>query len=926
MIFRVRKILTAFVFLTLTLASKGQPISLSFKSLALEEVFAQIESKTGYRFIFVREELRNSKPVTLEITSPKIETILDRIFEQQPLSYSINRNYISVHRKDERVTASSSITQNIDIKGRVSNEKGEGVAGATILVKGTGKATSSDDGGLFALSDVSPSAILVVTSVGYHRREFYLDGKTLVDISLSTAVSSLDETVVIAYGTTTRRSNTGNVSRVTEEQISTQPVNNPLLALSGHVPGLYIQQTTGVPGGGISVQIRGINSLRNSSADNGNLPLYIIDGVPYPAASLTSVYTSSSNLFGGNPLSSINPADIQSIEVLKDPDATAIYGSRGANGVILISTKKGKQGSTKVDARFYQGWGKVGHMIEMLSTNEFLKMRHLAKQNDAQAIFPYDYDINGTWDTTRYTNWQKQLVGGTAHFTDAQTSLSGGNANTQFLVGGGYHKESTVFPGDFGEQKGSFHLSLSNRSANGKFFTSFLGNYFVEDNRSLRTDLMRVALQLSPVAPKLFNADGTLNWENSTWDNPYAALRQIYKGKTTNLISNLGLQYELLRGLSLKTNLGYLNIQVKEKDKYPLSAQNPAYYAFGIFGASNFAEASNMTWIAEPGIEYQSNLAFGSIKILVGSSFQENLLQSQTLRGDGYTSDALLENLIAAPQIRVLASDYRKYRYSALFGRISYSYNEKYLVNLSGRRDGSSRFGSDKRFANFAAAGVGWIFSKEKRVKTALPFLSYGKLRASYGVTGSDQIADYGYLDTYSSTPFPYNGVSGLAPSRLGNPDYTWEKTTKAEAAVELGLFKDRLLLTVAYYQNLSSNQLIGYPLPGITGFNSIQFNLPAKVRNSGTEMELSFAAFNSPQFGWTSSFNITIPKNKLLAFPNIESSSFANRYVIGKSLFTQRLYHLTGVDRQTGVYVFEDVDKDGKISYPNDLQPTKEV
>jgi TonB-linked SusC/RagA family outer membrane protein len=909
--------------LVLALSAGGQKISLSFKNMPLESVFREIEKKTPYRFVYTREDLGASHSVSLELRSAALETALQRLFEGQPLSYSLHENYISVSRKDPQTVSAA---KTMELRGRVFNEKGEPVSGASVSLRDGSRATATDEKGSFSLSGVPEEAVLIITSIGYYREEIPLHGRSSIDVRLTTFVNPLDQTILIAYGTTSKKLNTGNISKVSKEQIETQPVSNPLQALSGRVPGLYIQQSSGAPGGGITVQIRGQNSLRNFSGDNGNLPLYIIDGLPYPSATLTSVYTSSSNLFGGNPLSSINPLDIESIEVLKDADATAIYGSRGANGVVLITTKKARMGKTRFDASYYQGWARVGHRMDLLSSRDYLTMRRISKLNDGQPIFSYDFDINGAWDTTRYTDWQKVLIGGTAHYTDAQASVSGGNASTQFLFGGGYHRETTVFPGDFSDQKGSFHFQLGHYSEDRKFSSSLSASYYSEDNRLLRFDPTQQAVKLSPVAPAIYNADGSLNWQNSTWDNPFAELLKTYHGTTGNLLASMDLGYRLAPGLQLKASAGYLSIQVREKDQYPISAQNPAFAAYGLYGAASFARSNTTTWNLEPQLEWQKNILRGNLKILVGTTLQQSLRQSEALHGEGYTSDALLGNLSSAPSLYINTSDETTYRYNALFGRLSYQFREKYLLNLTGRRDGSSRFGTGRQFANFGAAGVGWIFSKEKLLSTQRSFLSFGKLRASYGLTGSDQIADYGYLDSYSSTDYPYGGVSGLTPTRIANPDYGWEKTKKLEAALELGFLKDHIYLSLAYYRNLSSSQLVGYPLAGITGFPDVQFNLPATVRNSGLEIELSSEILRGAGLRWTSSLNLSIPRNKLLSFPGIAASSYSSRYFVGRSLFAQNLYHFLGVDPQTGVYMFEDLDKDSKLSYPNDLRPLKDV
>ncbi|HEU4609419.1 MAG TPA: TonB-dependent receptor, partial [Chitinophagaceae bacterium] len=285
----------------------------------------------------------------------------------------------------------------------------------------------------------------------------------------------------------------------------------------------------------------------------------------------------------------------------------------------------------------------------------------------------------------------------------------------------------------------------------------------------------------------------------------------------------------------------------------------------------------------------------------------------------GYSSDALLKDLSSAGSITPRNSYHRQYNYQSAFGRVNYNLSQKYILNLTFRRDGSSRFGPNRQFGNFGAIGGAWLFSGENFISQGLPFLSYGKLRASYGTTGNDQIGDYQYLDSWSPTSFPYGGVTGLSPTSIYNPDYSWEINKKFEAALELGFLKDRILLTANYYNNRSSNQLVGYTLSPQSGFSSYIANFPAKVENSGWEMEVNSSNINSPKFKWNTTANLTIPKNKLLEYPGLESSADAASYALGQSIRVVKGFHFTGVDPQTGVPQFLDVDKDGSISDPED-------
>jgi TonB-linked SusC/RagA family outer membrane protein len=385
------------------------------------------------------------------------------------------------------------------------------------------------------------------------------------------------------------------------------------------------------------------------------------------------------------------------------------------------------------------------------------------------------------------------------------------------------------------------------------------------------------------------------------------------------LVGNANFSYEFFTGFQLKANLGYNNTQMKQTVIYPISSQNPAFLPHG---GTTVSDNSVNTWILEPQAEYQRNISKGKLDILLGITYQETINQTQAINASGYTSDALLENLQAAPNTSILNSNYIQYRYNGGFARINYNWEDKYLINITGRRDGSSRFGPGNQFGNFGAIGIGWIFSKEAFLLNNSTFLSFGKLRISDGTTGSDQIGDYEYFDTYSTTPYPYNGTSGLTLTRLVNPNYSWEKTRKFESALDLGFFKDRILISTTYYNNSSSNQLVGYPLPVITGQSSVQANLPATVQNTGWEFTLNSINIKSNQISWTTSINLTIPRNKLVSYPNLAGSSYSTTYVVGQPLQIRLGYEFKGVDPASGFYQF--LGKDGKLTsnpvYPDDL------
>lgn len=813
--------------------------------------------------------------------------------------------------------------QQIIVSGSVTDNNGVPLAGVHIMSQNTKQGVISDYDGSYAIQ-VQPNDTLIFSAIGFITQTIAVNNQTKLQVKLQEDVTQLGTVVLNAgYYAVKDKERTGNIAKLEAKTIEKQPVNNPLAALQGHVSGVNIVQATGVPGGGYKIDIRGKNFI-NSSTD----PLFIIDGVPFGSQSLDAADVSIDiNGANSSPLNAINPADIESMEILKDADATAIYGSRAANGVVLITTKRGKQGKTRVTASTSSTFGQVTHFLDLMDTQQYLEVRREGVINDGfgafldNPVFDFVWPDLKTWDQNRYTDWQKELIGGTAFRNMMQVSVSGGSEQTQFLISGAHQKETTVFPGDSNYKKTSVHSSMNHQSKDQRFSMNWSVIYSLEDNNLPRTDLTNKAFTLEPNAPALYDASGQINWENNSFDNPLAALEETYQSKVNTLIANVGLSYKILPSLELKTSLGYTDYALSAYKLLPSTARNPS---FG-FTPENYSSittntANRQSWIVEPQIHWNSKWNDMQFNVLIGTTFQEQTAQQFVQRGTGFPNNNLLLNLSSAKTVEVREDSDSEYAYHAIFGRLNINWKDKYLLNVTGRRDGSSRFGSGRQFGNFGAVGVAWIFSEESLFKNGT-VLSFGKLRGSYGTTGSDNIGDYRYLDTYSVTGYEYNGVTTLQPSGIYNPEFGWEVNKKLEAALELGFAKNRIVLNSSWYQNRSSNQLIGIPLAGTTGFNSLTGNFDATVQNTGLEFDVRTVQIQTTNFQWQTTINLSIPKNKLLAFPNLESSTFANRYIIGEPLTMVRLYHALGVDPDTGLYQFEDYNNDGDISSLDDRQ-----
>jgi TonB-linked SusC/RagA family outer membrane protein len=898
---------------------QGKPFTISIKNASLADVLRQVTKKSGVIIYFQDADLSSYSNVSIDVKNKTVDAVLHELLDGRGLTWVVvEKNSIAIRKKAVTMYQNIYSDSAITLSGKVVDEKGQPIIGATVVARGTNKGAATDPNGNFSISDLKTSGTVVISGVGFITQEISYKNSTFIGlVKLKEYVSELDETVIIAYGTTTKRLNTGNVSSVKAKDIERQPINNPLLALQGRVPGLFITQSNGLPGSGVTVRIQGENSIRM-----GSDPLYVIDGVPFASQLLPGLgnilgSSGGSNATGyggyGNPLSYLNPNDIESMEVLKDADATAIYGSRAANGAILITTKKGQAGRTKLDAIVRHGYGHVTNMLDLLNTPQYLAMRHEAKSNDNVPILPTDYDINGLWDTTRYTNWQKELIGGTSQYTDANASISGGSSNTQFLLGAGYHHETTVMPGNLSDHKGSVNVNINSASVNQKFRISFSGNFLIDNNDLANIDLTSLARTLAPNAPPLYKADGSLNWATnasgtSSWTNPLSFLYNKYKNSSSNLVSNAKMSYQLFPFLKMEASFGYTSIEVEEITTVPILSYRPERR----FISSRRAEYSNSyqkSWIIEPQMQYKRSIGKGNLDILIGATLQQNRDKQRALQGRDYNSDLVLEDVLSAGTIVANRSVDATYKYNALFGRLNYNWENKYIINLTARRDGSSRFGNNSQLHNFGSIGGAWVFSNEPVVQRFIPFLTYGKIRGSYGTTGSDQIGNFQFLSLYSNpVSGNYQGVTGLAPNQIPNPYLKWEETRKLQFGIDFGFLRDRLLFSVGYYRNRSSNQLLPYTLPITAGFGSINTNFPALIQNSGSEISLNTINVKTNKFTWSSNINLTIPSNKLLDFPGLATSAYSNALVVGKPFTLVQLYNFRGVDQSTGVYQFSDI------------------
>ncbi|QHS61139.1 SusC/RagA family TonB-linked outer membrane protein [Chitinophaga agri] len=900
--------------------TQGKPVSITIKNSSLADVLRQVSKKSGLYIYFQDADLAGHRNVSLDVKNKPVESVLHDLLDERGLAWvEVSENTIAVKKKpetDERKVEVDTVTT-ITVTGKVVDEKGEPVIGATVMVKGSKIGTTTNPNGDFVLSDIRANASIIVSNISFLTIEVPVRGRRAVgQIQLKGKVGELDEIVVIPYGTTTRRLNVGNVVSIKAEDIEKQPVNNPLYALQGRAAGLQVTPTTGLSGGAVNVSVRGRNSLGQQSN-----PLIVVNGLPVLNNISGLGHTGFTN-FSGNQMSAlsfINPNDIESIEILKDADATSIYGSRGANGVILITTKKGKEGEVKININAQTGWGSVEKKVDVLNTQQYLEIRKEAIANsgiDLNAVaLRLRYTDVKLWDQNRYTDWQNELIGGISRYDDFQGSISGGTSTVQYILGGNYHKETTVFPGDNADKKGSAYISLTGYSPNQRFKATINASYLADKNTLPGVDFTDMAIKIAPNSPTLYKDDGSLNWElmpsgAKSWDNPMYELNKIYDARVNNLTASTDISYKLFSFLTLRTTLGYNELRGKSfsssnpfKDRSPDAMNDPASSVFNTTGVKNIN--------VEPQIIFDKNFGKGVMEVLVGGSWQMTSTENQNIVAFGFTSDALLRSLSAAADLFATNAS-SQYKYNAIFGRVKYTWDGKYLISLNARRDGSSRFGPASQFGNFGSIGAAWILSHEDFFKRSLPFISFGKLRFSYGSAGNDGIGDYGYLERYQpiTNLELYQGVRGYRTLGFFNAYYAWEVTKKMEFGLEAGALKDRILFTISYFRNRSNNQLLGNAFPATVGPGSSPYNLPALIQNSGLEVTVNTENVKLRNFTWSTSFNFTRNRNKLISYPDLENSSYYRDLEIGQPFSgVVRSYNFNGVDPQTGRYQFTDID-----------------
>ena len=933
--------------LQLSASGYSQNVTLSKSNVSLVTVFQEMQKQTGFNFLYTYEDLERAGNINVDLRNIPIWEAVAACLRGKPLTFSIVdrtvviKYYAPVIRETDAPPALPTIT----VRGHVADSTGAPLSGATVMIKGTTKGTKTNVKGDFEMKEIPSNAVLVISFTGYADKEIIPNTEMSMYIVLKPSLDILDATVIQAYGTTSRRFNIGSIATVDAATISKQPVTNVLLALQGQATGLAINAMNGVPGSKVLVQVRGQNTLL-SDPSNGSAfkpydqPLFLVDGVPFAPQNVNitqlSTLANPQSFSGGinqngglSPFNGINPADIESISILKDADATSIYGTQGSNGVILITTRKGKPGKAVFNLNINTGFNTNARKIKFMNTQQYLQMRKDAFAADGltPSSDPYDpgYAPELTlFDQNKYTDWPKLIFGKTSTNTDVHASLSGGSYTDVFMISAGYTRSNFNFPGDFNDQRLSLHTNMRHTSADNHLTVEFGTDYSY--TRNYTTGFPGAQRIISPPnTPDLLDSAGGLIWSYKGYDMTqlqfYANLLKPMWVQGYNLNSTLRIGYKIFSSLNFSLNMGYSRFTSYDHSENPAKSQGPSY----VNTSAEFNSSIYQTVNVEPQLDYSNRLGRGMLSVLAGATYKKSLSDRNSLTGYNYANDNLMGSINGAASTYTW-QEMSLYKYAAAFARIKYIYDQKYILSLAGRRDGSSNFGPGNQFGSFGSAGAGWIFSEEKPFKSLKPVWSFGKLSGSYGTTGSDGIAPYRYQPLwtagYSSTP-PFQGVVPNFPQNLYNPNYSWALKKSLNIAMDLGFFHDRVLLNATWYREREGNQLSAYPLPGHVGFPSVIQNVKAVIQNSGWEFSLNSTNIKGKDLTWTTNFNISFNRNKLVDFPNLQYSTYKNQYVIGKPVSTVIGYKYKGIDPATGLFEF--YTKDSHVTTNPDYRTVDE-
>lgn len=785
--------------------------------------------------------------------------------------------------------------QTATITGTVTDAaSGETLAGATVQVKGTNTGATTDAQGKYRISVATTAPTLVFSFIGYQPLEQAAGNRSVVDVKLTSSDNALSEVVVVGYGVQNRRDITTAIGSVKARDIANQPVASFDQALAAKIAGVQVTQTSGAPGAALQVRVRGTGSI-----SAGLDPLYVIDGIPLSRDTKFAT-GSTSTQFPDNPinvLSTINTDDIESIEVLKDASAAAIYGSRGSNGVVLLTTKRGREGKTIINYDTYVGFQQVTKKLDLLNAYEYAQLNvegkntaYLDRNPTGSASDPNSVREKGVGSpstlippqVTPYlsgqsgltsTDWQDEIFR-TAPIQNHTLSIAGGTANVKYYVSGNYlDQRGTVINSGFKRYSARANLDIkSGRLTVGFNFNPTYAHHDLikAEGPYLADGVIGLAVQMAPVFP-VYNANGTYNFDANGWGygatsilNPVAVANEVSdKLNQIRLLGNAYAQYEITKGLAYRLNVG-ADINNFQRDYYrPSTVEIRDRKGPSI--PTGFSRTQNyVDWLVEHTLNYNRSFGLHNVSGLAGFSAQKDRRTASELTATNYPND--LVQTLNAGQVTSGSSDIQEWSLLSYLGRVQYDYDGRYLVSAAIRADGSSRFGAANRWGYFPSVSAGWNISQEPFLKSS-NWLSDLKLRGSYGLTGNFQIPNYGSVSLLNYQNYvlgPETIVSGLAPGNSANDKLKWEKTAMLDIGFDANFFKNRLSLTVDYYNANTSDLLLNVPVPRTSGFSTELQNI-GKVNNQGFEFTLGTQQ-TFGKFGWTASANLATNRNRVRA------------------------------------------------------------
>ncbi|MDN5283988.1 MAG: hypothetical protein JWR38_262 [Mucilaginibacter sp.] len=776
--------------------------------------------------------------------------------------------------------SSAAYAQSRAIKGTVTDSKGAPLIGVSVKLKGTVTASMTNTAGFYSINVPDKQAVLVFSYISFINQEHTVGDSTTINMVLKEDEIKLNEIVVVGYGEQKKKLLSTSISSVSAKQLQDRLVATPAEAMAGQVAGVNISQASGDPGSAPVIQVRGIGSI-----GAGNSPLFVVDGYP---------------LNSPDNFNQINPADIESIQVLKDAASAAIYGSRGGNGIIIVTTKRGAPGTTKFNFTANTGQQRVAKKIDVLSKDQYVDYVRDAFTNGGKTL-PAIYN-----DPSQLinTNWQDQIFR-TGILENYALSASGGTDRLRFNITGSYYKQNGIVKATDFERytlragidasltkklKLSFNIApsyaINDQTATGGGLNNATINGIGVNPTGIGGTVLSAILQ-PPILPvrnpngDYSNAPVTLSGNGQIFNgNPYnpVAVLDLYKDRTTTgrLLSNTALSYDIIKGLTFKTSLGFEAIVNNRNWFVPstLMSDNAPTANLSNPILSNvrarITQATNYNWVSENTLNYTRIFNKDhNLSLLAGYSAQKNTYNEGSQYGqNGTTTNSIVEYPTGAGIILGSVA----YSANALvseFGRANYSYKDKYLFSASVRRDGSSRFGTNKQYAVFPAFSAAWRIGEEKFIQN-LSYISEFKIRSSYGVTGNNNIGDYSSQSYAQQVNYIFGAnagtqVFGFSPSTLANSNLTWETNKQLDFGIELGFLQDRIYLTVDAYRRITSNLLLSRGVPAILGFATNILSNIGEVRNNGLEIALK-TVNTTGRFKWTTDMNISFTRNKVLS------------------------------------------------------------